>query len=480
MSNERTRYPTATSTPPTSGVTTTVRPSATLSATRETSAPAGLLLFHPRGEPPALTFRQLGTQACELGRAPDCSVRLADEQVSRVHARFEALPGDACRMTDLDSANGSFVDGQRVGEALLTGDEVVRLGGTLLRYRPHGPVASDALLPVETRGLLSGPALTPLRELVLRGADSDLSFLIAGETGTGKELVARLLHEAGRWRAGPFVAVNCAAIPKDLVESELFGHVKGAFSGADADRAGLVREAQGGTLFLDELGELPLASQAKLLRVLQERRVRPVGGTRDVAVELRVVSASNRDLAAMIEHGTFRGDLYARLAEVVVTLPPLRDRFEDIPLLVAHFLAKHGARGAQSTVSAELLEALCLRRWPFNVRELESAVRRALLLAGADPLRSDHFDGVGGGPRKTEQLAELAQDRDPPSSAGAACSDDPEVRALVAALERHAGDTEAAAAELGISRSQLYRRAKQAGIVAAHFKRAEPSLGRHG
>jgi DNA-binding NtrC family response regulator len=476
---------------------TTVAPPRQSKEAEQDPVQAGLLVCYPLGEPPAFTYRILQTGGLVVGRSPSCSMRLADQQMSRTHARFELSAGGRCRLSDLGSANGTFVNGQRCQEALLQGDELVRLGGTLLRFRPTGKGPRQARYLPARDGMIAGPSMLPTLELIERGASSDLSFLIRGETGTGKELVARALHEAGRWKQGPFVPVNCAAIPRDLVESELFGHVRGAFSGATQDKRGLIAEANGGTLFLDELGELPKESQAKLLRVLQERTLRPVGATRSQPVELHVVSATNRDLHAMIDADSFRADLFARLAEVELLLPALRERFEDIPLLLGHFLEKHGAASVSRTeLDAELIEALCLRSWPFNIRELESAVRKALLLAGDEPLALQHFAKTGGDlrtlgpaivPRDTEATNAFGTDptepavtlrsvRGTPANAAAmapaSADSDPEVKQLIEALERFCGDTAAAAKALGISRSQLYRRAKSAGIVTAHFKKA--------
>ncbi|HXV19371.1 MAG TPA: sigma-54 dependent transcriptional regulator [Desulfuromonadales bacterium] len=215
-------------------------------------------------------------------------------------------------------------------------------------------------------------------DMVRRVAATEATVLITGESGTGKELIARAIHNGSERREGAFVAVNCAAIPADLLESELFGHLKGAFTGAVKDRKGKFELADGGTLFLDEVGELPVELQPKLLRALQEREIEPVGGT-PRRIDVRVVAATNRDLEAAMGEGTFREDLYYRLAVIPVHLPALRQRRSDIPLLVRHFLQKHGA-GAAVTVDAAALAALAAYDWPGNVRELENAVERMLIL----------------------------------------------------------------------------------------------------
>ena len=221
-----------------------------------------------------------------------------------------------------------------------------------------------------------------VRDLVARLADSDASVLLTGESGTGKELVARALHEAGRWKAGRFVALNCAAMPETLIESELFGTTKGAFTGAGEGRPGLISQAHQGTLFLDEVCEMPLGVQPKLLRALQERQVRPVGGTREVPFECRIVSATNRDLEAAVEEKRFRADLYFRLNVVEIALPPLRVRLGDVLPLTQHFIetfAKRAGKRVQG-LSSEAARLLLGYAWPGNVRELENCIQRAVAL----------------------------------------------------------------------------------------------------
>lgn len=231
----------------------------------------------------------------------------------------------------------------------------------------------------ETSIIGNGPAMTRLRERARQAAATDSDILLEAESGTGKELLARWIHGASRRRGGPFIAVNCAALPETLLESELFGHARGAFSGADRAKPGKFELAQGGTLLLDEIGEMPLSLQPKLLRALQEREVDPLGATAPVAVDVRVIATTNRALRAMAEEGRFRADLYYRLHVVPLRLPPLRERREDVAALAAHFLRKHGPAEAEFT--PELLAALAQRDWPGNVRELENFARRALALA---------------------------------------------------------------------------------------------------
>ncbi len=233
-------------------------------------------------------------------------------------------------------------------------------------------------------GLIGGSApMRELRDLIARVAPTDATVLIQGESGTGKELVARALHDHGARPDGPFIALNCAALPEQLIDGELFGHARGAFTDARVDREGLLVEASGGTLFLDEVGELPLGLQAKLLRALQERKVRPLGKNREVPFDARIVAATNRDLDSATEEGSFRADLYYRLAVVTLDLPPLRVRGDDVLLLAEHFLQVFASRlgRPQPKVGAGLAEALSTYRWPGNVRELENCMHRAVILA---------------------------------------------------------------------------------------------------
>ncbi|MFM1872185.1 MAG: hypothetical protein RL398_1607, partial [Planctomycetota bacterium] len=234
------------------------------------------------------------------------------------------------------------------------------------------------------------PSFVRALQVLDRVADTDLPVLLTGESGTGKTVAARALHLAGPRKRGEFVAVNVAAIPESLLESELFGHVRGAFTGADKDRLGLLRQASGGTLFLDEITEMSLELQARLLRALEERSVRPVGGDREHAVDVRVVAATNRDPMRAVAEGRFREDLYFRLAVVTVRLPALRERRSDLPLLVAHFLQRATPPGALPRVApSELLAAMRVRVWPGNLRQLENELQRLAALSGTEPLRAD-------------------------------------------------------------------------------------------
>lgn len=225
-----------------------------------------------------------------------------------------------------------------------------------------------------------GPRMTQALALAARAASGDLSVLILGESGTGKELFARCIHESSQRAQAPFVVIDCASLPENLVESLLFGHVKGAFTGADAARTGLVKAADGGTLFLDEVGELPLSTQKSFLRVLQEHRFRPVGSREEVESDFRLIAATNRNLEDMVERGEFRQDLFYRLRSAEICLPPLRQRLEDLPVLAAHRC--NAAPGGPRQASPELLEELALHTWPGNVRELFQTLDKAVAMAG--------------------------------------------------------------------------------------------------
>jgi len=239
---------------------------------------------------------------------------------------------------------------------------------------------------VERPMICESARMRRLVETVDRVAGTNATVLIVGESGTGKELVARRMHSRSARAEMPFVAVNCASMAAELLESELFGHVRGAYTGATHDRAGKFRKAEGGTLFLDEISELPLSLQGKLLRVLQERRVDVLGSDLPVAVDVRIIAASNRDIRGMVGAGEFRADLFYRLNVFEISVPPLRSRREDIPFLVRHFVSR-AADGASVAVPGDVLQALCRRSWPGNVRELQNACSRMVILAGDRPLR---------------------------------------------------------------------------------------------
>ena len=325
-------------------------------------------------------------------------------------------------------------------------------------------------------GLVGGsPAMLEAYRLLEKAAGLDITVLLGGETGTGKELAARAIHYTSARQARRFVPVNCGALPAELVESELFGHAKGAFTGAATAKAGLFEEAEGGTIFLDEIGELPLAMQVKLNRALQEKELRRVGEQAPVRIDVRVIAATHRDLKAAVAGGTFREDLYYRLAVFPVRLPPLRERGEDVPLLAAHLLEKHAraARRSLAGFSAEALRRLGAHPWPGNVRELENAVERAVAVA-AGPLveAGDLPVEVGGAAPGVEAPAPEAAARVevPYREAVEQARDRSSREYLVALLAEFQGNVTRAAERAGLERESLHRLLKKHGLRSEDFK----------
>jgi two-component system NtrC family response regulator len=299
-------------------------------------------------------------------------------------------------------------------------------------------------------------------QIVRKVADTEATVLITGESGTGKELVARAIHSMSSRRAAPFVAINCAAIPRELLESELFGHVKGAFSGAIRDKPGKFQMADGGTLFLDEVGELPVELQPKLLRSLQERIVEPVGGNNQIKLDVRVAAATNSDLEEAITVGSFREDIYYRLAVIPIHLSPLRERREDIPLLVKHFLAKHGGQSVQ--FAPETIDSMQRYPWPGNVRELENTIERLLIMRNSDLIEEvDLPDKIRGKKTATGALISLPPEGYPLEQL--------EREVVILALERTDWNQTAAARFLRIPRHTLIYRMEKYHITPEERKR---------
>jgi DNA-binding NtrC family response regulator len=326
-----------------------------------------------------------------VGRAPDCDVVIAEASVSRRHAAFDL--GDTLAVEDLGSANGCAIRGVRVaGRTALGWGESVRIGSaTLLVVRDRHRGAAPG--PQLAGPVIVDPRMRTIVQVIDRVAAGELGVLLTGETGSGKEVLAELVHARSPRAAGPFVAINCAALPDGLVEAELFGHERGAYTGATASRRGLFEEADGGTLFLDEVGELTPGAQAKLLRVLEERTVRPVGARAAVGVDVRVVAATHRDLRD--DAAGFRRDLFYRLAGIVIAVPPLRDRRDDILPLADHFLARAAAAAghAPPTLGPAARDWLLAQPWPGNVRELRNAIERAVLLCDGGVVEVPHLAG---------------------------------------------------------------------------------------
>lgn len=321
----------------------------------------------------------------------------------------------------------------------------------LLARRPDPDGAASPVAGMVGR---SAPMVEVYRE-IRQVAGSEATVLLLGETGTGKELAARALHQLSSRRSGPFVPVNCAALAEGVVESELFGHVKGAFTGAVAERRGHIRAAHGGTLFLDEVGDLPLATQQRLLRVLQEHEVVPVGSSKPVPVSVRLVAATHHDLEAAVAARRFREDLFFRLNVFRITMPPLRDRPGDIPLLVEHALQRAAGDGLTPPVSPFAMRTLLAYDWPGNVRQLLAALESARIRSGGDPIQAHHLPEEIRAPREADEEGERYRHRGPPVDERSAIED---------ALRRAGRVRTRAAALLGMSRTTLWRKLRDYGI----------------
>ncbi len=321
---------------------------------------------------------------CRIGTHPSNDVTVDDPAVSRFHCRI--VPDSmGWRVEDSGSTNGTFLEGLRILGAVLPQESVLALGESKIRIRIEKQAAKALVPMMPSFGSLTGTgrAMRKLFALLEKVAASDINCFIHGESGTGKELVATEIVQRGQRADKPFVVVDCGAISPSLVESELFGHVRGAFTGADRDRVGAFEAADGGTVFLDEIGELPLEVQPKLLRALEQREIRRVGETKTRKVNVRVISATNRDLEREVNKGTFRGDLYFRIAVITVRVPPLRERLEDLPHLIRSFLQQAGAENSEHLFGPEVIAELSKHEWPGNVRELRNYVERSVVLQTA-------------------------------------------------------------------------------------------------
>ena len=405
-----------------------------------------------------------------FGKSPVCELRSTDPKVSRRHLAFD-LAGDALRVTDLGSTNGSSVNGIRFGEVLLEGrGETLRLGDTVLTVTRVAP-APVPLSAADSFGRVLGesPEMRRLYPLCEKLAASDVPIVIEGETGTGKELLAESIHERSARAKGPFVVFDCTAIPANLIEASLYGHERGAFTGAVAASKGLFLQADGGTLLIDEIGELDVALQPKLLRAIERSEVRPLGATRSIHVDVRVIAATRRDLDKEIQAGRFRDDLFYRLAVARVELPPLRRRRGDVAFLARHFWERLGGAGS---LPYEFLVRLENQEWPGNIRELRNVIARRLALGDLA-----HASGEGGAPStitgKAPATAPTEACEDviarvlalglPLSRSRELVVDEFERRYVQAVLDRHQGDATRAAQASGIARRyfQLLR-ARQA------------------
>ena len=394
-----------------------------------------------------------------IGTAVGCHLRLGDPTVSRLHCEVRMVES-SLRILDLGSTNGTYVNEVRVHDAEIVPGSTIRLGETVLGVMGGTERLSVELSPRHSFGEVLGTS-TEMRRLFTvleKVAASDATLLIQGETGVGKELVARAIHDASPRARYPFVVVDCGAIAENLIESELFGHVRGAFSGAVSDRRGLFEEADGGTLFLDEIGELPASLQPRLLRVIESRELRRVGSNASKRVDVRLVCATNRSLAEGVNDGSFREDLYYRIAVVEVLLPPLRERREDIPPLAEHFYRRYA--GENEALPAELRSSLLSRAWPGNVRELRNFIERSVSLglgSEAEPSRrlplpsSPDLDGI-------------VPTHLPLKDARAAWTEQFEFLYVKALLAKTQGNVTRAAELAGVNRRSLQRLIASVGI----------------
>lgn len=406
-----------------------------------------------------------------LGRAPPEAgpdifrLTFTDERMSALHARLRRVLGRWV-LEDAGSKNGVRVHGTPQSRAVLETGDSFECGQTFFVYEEHPASPPVPALPANAEALgcqSFHPALLEAWSALARVAPTRVSVVLQGETGTGKELAARALH-AWSGRSGPFVAVNCGALPEPLAESELFGVRRGAFTGATEDRPGLVRSSSGGTLLLDEVGELPASVQVKLLRVLQESEVQPVGSPQPVRVDLRVVAATHRDLEALVEEGSFRADLYARLTGLEVELPPLRERRADLGLLIPALLRRAGA-SSTLRLSREAVRALFRWRWPHNVRELERALALAVALAGTGRVELAHLpEPVRTAPEPVADPTSTPEPR-PLSEAEVARRTQ-----LIELLRAHQGNVSAVAREMGVARMQVQRWCRRFHVDPASFR----------
>ncbi len=415
-----------------------------------------------------------------IGTADSNDLVLSDTTVSRRHC-IVAVEGERYVLRDLDSTNGTEVDGTPVREAFLSPGARIRLGDTEIIFQPRKKWERVDVSRADHFGGLYGTTDSMRRvfALLAKLASTDLTCILSGETGTGKELAARAIHEHSPRAGKPFVVVDCGAISDNLIESELFGHERGAFTGADRQRIGAFEAAHEGTVFLDEIGELPIELQPKLLRVLERKEIKRLGAARMQETDVRVVAATHRDLPAMVREGSFREDLYYRRAEVVVPLPPLRERAADIPVIAQRVLAEIAQEdGAVRTLAEPAMAALMRRAWPGNVRELRNVLKRAVLLSSGSVLSASDL-----GPEST---ATLRESQPPPPAAPDGSMEVAEElpikeardrwvapmerEYLVRVVRRCGGDLDKAAEEAGIHRKSLERLLRQHGLKAQDFR----------
>ncbi len=436
---------------------------------------------------------RLGLKEVKIGRGREADLQLPDPSVSRLHARVFRV-GQQYFLADLRSRNGTHADGQRITQLCLEDGRMFQVGPFRIHF--HRPVSASGAgeeptvsgsggfdsarpesLPVPRR--TSGPSSTveapfgligrsahvkKLIGTIRRVAASDVPVLIEGETGSGKELVARGIHDASVRMDRPFVVVNCGAISPELIESELFGHERGAFTGATAQRKGAFELAHNGSIFLDEIGELPLALQPKLLRALEQKEVKRVGGNDLLLADVRILAATNRNLREEVARKAFREDLYFRIGAITVPIPPLRDRREDVAPIARHFLLGMGDHTSANVpgLSPAALDALISHDWPGNVRELRNAIQRAVVMAEDGELTASDFSFLRRAP---------TQGPEPEIASGLSRWEQAERTNILGELARQMGNKTKTARELGIAKSTLFEKLKKYGIRSSEFDR---------
>jgi transcriptional regulator with GAF, ATPase, and Fis domain len=406
----------------------------------------------------------LGT-TLRVGKAPDNDLVLPDDTVSRHHCVL-TQKAEGVEVRDLDSTNGTKVQGARVTAAVVAAGTVLKVGEVEVLLRPASRAAEVMPSDRTSFGAAIGRSLAmrTVFGVLERIAPTDATVLLEGETGVGKDVLARAICAESPRASKPFVVVDCGAVSYSLIESELFGHERGAFTGAVASRHGAFELADGGTVFLDEIGDLPLDVQPKLLRVLETRELRRVGGNRTIKIDVRVIAATKRNLKREVEGGKFREDLFFRLAVVPVLVPPLRARRDDVPALVEHILAASGGAGTGLTVSPDVIQSLAAHDWPGNVRELRNVLERSVYLAKAvGQTRLDAVSLASATPRDSADAA--------PFEPGQSYRDtrarfeaDFERRYVKWLLTRHGGNVSAAARDAKMDRKHLYDMAKKHGL----------------
>ncbi|MFZ3065410.1 MAG: sigma 54-interacting transcriptional regulator [Nitrospirota bacterium] len=388
-----------------------------------------------------------------IGSKKENDVVIADDTVSRHHAVIEEKKGQYI-IRDLESTNGTFVNGLQVSEAFLNEGSIIRLGNTELRFIPVEEKIELTPSKKDRFGDIVGKSkeMKEVFGILEKVSKTGATILITGETGTGKELVAKAIHENSNRSKKPFVVIDCSAIARNLIESELFGHEKGAFTGAVSTRHGAFETANGGTIFLDEIGELEPDMQPRLLRVLEAREIKRVGSTNIIPVDVRIIAATNRDLSAEIMKNRFREDLFYRLSVININLPQLRDRKDDISLLIDYFIKTNKARKVKG-VAKETLNILINYRWPGNVRELRNVIERAIALGASDYIE----------PKDLILLKPQASEKDTADLSGKTL-EEIEKSAIIQTLKAHKGNKTTTAKALGIAYSTLYEKMKKYGI----------------